>query len=162
SDRRQGAAELEIGVVLVAQAALQPPAHARQLRGVERQALLLRHLDRHRAELAQPARAAELTPARPDAAEALGLVAVADLLNLDSQVEGLGEIADEIAEVHPVVGKEVEDHLRAVEDALGLDQLHRQASLADAMGADPLRIASAALIRLLARELAVIGLLDHA
>ena len=49
----------------------------------------------------------------------LGLVAVADLLHLDARVQGLRQVAHQIAEVDALLGEEVEDHLRAVEDALG-------------------------------------------
>src|SRR4051812_49552838 len=44
---------------LVAQAAFEPAAHARELRRVEAEALLLRHLDRDRLERLQPRGAAE-------------------------------------------------------------------------------------------------------
>src|SRR6185436_16040477 len=67
-DLRERAAELDVRLVLVAEAALEAPAHPRELRRVERQALLLRHLDRDRLELLQPRRAAQLPPAGPDAA----------------------------------------------------------------------------------------------
>src|SRR5690348_10993291 len=63
-DRRERASELDVRLVLVPETALEPPAHARELRGVEREALLLRHLDRDGLELLQPGGAAELASAR--------------------------------------------------------------------------------------------------
>src|SRR6266566_3557403 len=73
-DRRQRLLELDVRLVLVAQTALEPPAHAGELRGVERQALLLRHPDRHGLELLQPRGAAQLAPARADPARHLARV----------------------------------------------------------------------------------------
>src|SRR5881397_3552743 len=78
ADRGQRLPELDVGLVLVAETALEPPAHARELGGVQREALLLRHLDRDGLELLEPRRAAELPPAWSDAAGHLGLVARAD------------------------------------------------------------------------------------
>src|SRR5690349_16461806 len=64
AERRQRAPEREVRVVFVAQTALETPAHAGELRGVQRETLLLGHLHRDGAELAEPARAAKLAPAR--------------------------------------------------------------------------------------------------
>src|SRR4030042_898915 len=63
-----GPARLPAGVriVLVDQAAHQPPADPGELRRVERQLLVLRHLDRDRLEVAQEGRAAELPAARSE------------------------------------------------------------------------------------------------
>src|SRR5687767_12420596 len=63
---------------LVPQAALEPPAQAGKLRGVQAQVLLLRHLDGDRLERRQERRAAERTSARSVAAQGLGLVTDAD------------------------------------------------------------------------------------
>src|SRR5262245_15375290 len=60
ADLRERASERDVGLVLVAEAALQPAAHPRELRRVQREVLCLRHLDRDRVELAQPRAAAEL------------------------------------------------------------------------------------------------------
>src|SRR6266478_3094681 len=92
-DRRQRLLELDVGLVLVAEAALEPPAHAGELRGVERQTLLLRHPDRHGLELLQPRGAAQLAPARTDPARNLGLVARADLLHVDARAQQLAQLA---------------------------------------------------------------------
>src|SRR5216110_83694 len=62
-DRRERAPELDVRLILVPETALEPPAHAGELRGIERKALLLRHLDRDGLELLQPGRAAELASA---------------------------------------------------------------------------------------------------
>src|SRR5256885_1339529 len=64
---------------LVAQAALQAPAQPRELRRVEAQLLLLRHLDRDRLEGLQKRRAAERPAAGAVAAVHLRFVADADL-----------------------------------------------------------------------------------
>ena len=57
-------------------------------------------------ELLEVRRAAELPAAGPDAVHELGGVARADLLHLDARVELVGEIAHEVAEVHPLLGVE--------------------------------------------------------
>src|SRR5262245_63893186 len=126
---------------LVPQAALQPTALARQLRRIEAQLLLLRHLDGDRLERPQPRGAAERTAARPVPAQPLGLVADADLPHPDAQAERRREIAHELPEVHTRFGRVIEDEARAVERVLDLRQLHRQPALADlqlshAMGLD--------------------------
>src|SRR5689334_6759869 len=54
---------------LVAQAALETAALSRQLRRIQAELLLLRHLDRHRLERGQPGRAAQRSAAGPVAAE---------------------------------------------------------------------------------------------
>src|SRR2546422_4570404 len=79
----EAAPALDVEVVFVAQAAEQPAAPSRDLRGVERQMLILGERQAHRAQLGQPARAAVLAPAPPHAVEPLGLVARADLAQLD-------------------------------------------------------------------------------
>ena len=85
---------------LVAQAAFQAAAHARQLRRVQAEVLLLGHLDRHRLERLQPGRAAQRAAAGAVAAEHLGFVAHADLAHLDAHPEMRGQIAHQLAEVH--------------------------------------------------------------
>src|SRR5205823_6245174 len=63
---------------LVAQAAFQTAAQARQLRRVEAQVLLLGHLDRHRLERLQERGAAQRPAAGAVASVHLGLVADPD------------------------------------------------------------------------------------
>ncbi len=126
----QPASELQVGVELVAEAALQTATHSRQLRGVERQALLLRHFHRDRVELRQPRRAAQLAAARPNGADHLRLIPGADLFHLDARVQHVREVTDELPEVDPLFRRKAEDDLRPVEDTLGLDELHFQAELA--------------------------------
>src|SRR5262245_54479088 len=87
--RRQLAAHLLVRGVLVAQAALEPPALSRELRRVQGQTLFLHHLDRDRLELAQPGRAAQLAPADAHPARHLRLVPRADLLEIDADAEQL-------------------------------------------------------------------------
>src|SRR6059036_2106677 len=67
---------------LVAETTLQSPAQPGELRGVEAQLLLLRHLDRHRLERLEEGRAAQRAAARAVAAVHLRLVAHADLPHL--------------------------------------------------------------------------------
>src|SRR6266446_2966872 len=83
---------------LVAQAALEASALAGELRRVEAELLLLRHLDRHRLERVEPGRAAERAAAGPVAAEHFRRVAHADLAHLDADVEVPGQVAHQLAE----------------------------------------------------------------
>ena len=117
--RRRG---LDVGGVLVDQAALEPAALPRHLGRGHGQVLVLGHLDRHRGELRQEGRAAELAPARPDAAHHLGLVAHADLAQLDAGVVASGQIADQIPEVDALLGGEIEDGASATLE-LGAEDL---------------------------------------
>jgi len=86
-------ARLHVEIVLVAEAAQQPPAAARDLRRVERQVLILGERQAHRAQLRQPARAAVLATAPAHAVEPLRLVPRADLPQLDARVEQAREVA---------------------------------------------------------------------
>src|SRR5437667_10961445 len=63
---------------LVAQAALEAPAEAGQLGGIETQILLLGHLDRHRLERGEKRRTAQRPAARAVSPDHLGLVTHAD------------------------------------------------------------------------------------
>src|SRR5437899_2213734 len=94
---RQAALELQVRLVLVPHAALEPPALSRELRLIEGQPLLLHHLDGDRLEFLEPRRAAELASADAEPTGHLGLVARADLLHLDARGERLPERARELA-----------------------------------------------------------------
>src|SRR5437773_1166037 len=161
-DRRQRLLELDVRLVLVAQAALEPPAHAGELRGVERQALLLRHPDRHRLELLQPRGAAQLAPARADSARHLGLVARADLLHLDARAQQLAQLAPQVAEVDPLLAREEEGDLARVEGRLGLDQLDREVPAAHQLERRAVVLPLPLEVLILARQVAGVGLLDDA
>src|SRR5439155_632738 len=113
---------------LVAQAALQPAAQAGQLRGIQAQVLLLRHLDRDRLERREKRRAAERPSARAVAANHLRFVPHADLPHLDARVELGRELAPELAENDAAFGGEIENEARAVERLLGLCELHAEPS----------------------------------
>ena len=132
-----------------------------ELRRVERQALLLRHLHRHRLELAQPGRAAQLAPARADAADTL-VSSRAPICFISMRVwSASAEVADEVAEVEPLLGGEEEGHPAAVERALDLDQLDRQrAARGCTLERGALLLALALQVAVLAREVAGVGLLD--
>ena len=147
---------------LVAQAALQPAAQARQLRRVEAQLLLLRHLDRHRLERRQKRRAAERTAARAVAADHLRFVAHADLPHLDARAELRRELAHELAEIDAAFGREIEDQPRTVERLLDARELHAEAALADLQRRDPVRVTLALLVLQPHDDVVVRGEADHA
>src|SRR5882724_1506613 len=102
----QAAAQLLVGGELVEEAALEPAAIAEELAVGERHVLGLGHLHGDGVELLEMGRAAELPPAGADAVHELGGVPGADLLHLDPRVELVGEVAHEVAEVHPLLGVE--------------------------------------------------------
>ena len=77
-------ARFHILLVFIYQAAAQSPAHARDLAGRERNALLFGHLDRHRAELGQEHRATAVCQATgAHAAQVFGDIARPNLTHLD-------------------------------------------------------------------------------
>ena len=78
----------------------------------------------HRSQLGQPRRRAVLATAAADAAEPLGLVANADLLELDARAEQRRELAHEVPEVDALLGREVDRELAPVPLPLGVRQLH--------------------------------------
>src|SRR5262249_26830653 len=161
SDRRQAAAELDVRLVLVAHAALEPAALARELGRVERQALRLHHLHRDGLELPQPRGAAELAAAHAEPARHLRLVASADLLHLYPGVQAVGDPAGDVPQVQPILGGDERRHLAAVERALDLDQLPRRVAAED-LEHGALQLALALEIAVLAREVPSVGLLHHA
>ena len=81
------ALEILIGLELIAQAAHQTTANARDLSGVEGKILLLCHANGDRLELATKARAAQLLAAMGKTAHQACLVAHADLAHIDTHVK---------------------------------------------------------------------------
>ena len=65
-----------------------------------------------------------------------GLVANADLAQLDAGAEDAGQVFDQVAEIHAAVGREVEQHLAIVKSILRIDQLHLQAVRMDLLLTD--------------------------
>src|SRR5262249_19865617 len=119
----QIAAHLAVRLVLVAQAALEPPALPGELRRRDRQPLLLHHLDRDRLERSQPRGAAELASADADPARRLRPVARSDLLHLDAGLQRVGDLTSEGAEVEPLLGRQEHGGPGAVRRGLDLDEL---------------------------------------
>src|SRR5262249_12309704 len=116
---------------LVPQAALEPAAEPGQLRGIQAELLLLRHLDRDWLQRRYERRAAQRPAAGPVAADHLRLVADADLPHLDAHAEFAGQLAHQLAEIHAPLGREVEDQPRAVELHLDPGELHAEPPLAN-------------------------------
>src|SRR5256884_4384910 len=126
-------ARLHVEVVLVAEAAEQAPAAARDLRRVERQVLILGERQAYGPELRQPARAAVLAAAPAHAVEPFGFVARPDLAQLDARVEQARQVPHQRAEVHALLGREVDRELLLVPLPLGIGDLHREIVLAHAI-----------------------------
>ena len=70
------------------------------------------------------------------AADHLGLVADADLPQLDAGAEHAGQVLDQLAEVHAAIGGEEKQDLAAVKATLHPHQLHLQLVLLDLLFAD--------------------------
>ena len=137
-DLRRTRLEILVGLVLVAQAAHEPAAGARDLAGIEREILLLGHLDGDGLERAAHADAAQHLAAMADAAHGAGLVANAHLAHVDVDVEPRREVAHELAEVDALLGREVEDGVVSVEHVLHVDGLDIEVALLGELAEDRL------------------------
>src|SRR5258706_2473101 len=137
----------DVVLILVRQAAHQPAANARDLGGIERQVLLFGHLDGNDVELGEPGAATQRLAAHADAPEELGVVARADLSQLDARVKLGGEVAHQRAKVHPLLRREVEGEAAAVVGVLRLHQLHGEAVAGHAVRAATQHILLFGLIR---------------
>ena len=109
----------------------QSAADAGDLRRIQRQILHLCHLDRHRLEVRQPAVAAKTASAATDTAQHFGLIAHADLSELDAHFEYTCQILDQFAEVYTSVCCKVKDDLALIEGVFHIDQLHHKSMLID-------------------------------
>ena len=143
----QGFARLDVLRLLVDQAALQPPALPRDPRRVQRQVLVLGHADGDRRELGQEGRAAQLPPARADAAHHLGLVAHPHLAQLDAVVQARRQVAHQLAEVDPLLGREVERGPVAAGRDLDPEELDAQPAGAGPLAGERQRLVLAAAAR---------------
>ena len=119
-----GAACIGIYIILVHQAALQLRALTRQLLGVERNLLHARSICRHAREARNPRCTTQLAATGTDTSDAARLLACANLLHLDADVEALGKDLDKLAEVDTLVGDVVEYSLELVALVLHIANLH--------------------------------------
>ena len=125
------ALEFLIGIGLVAKAAHEATAQARNLLRVQRQILVFRHANRHRIELAAQASAAQLLTAMPETADDASFVAHADLTHVDANVEFRSERAHEFAEIDALICLEIEDRLVAIEKEFDGHGMHIELVLLD-------------------------------
>ena len=116
-----------VGVLLIFQAAHQPPAGAGDLGGIQAEVLGLRHLDGNGQKPVQKLGTAEGPPADAKSPDHLGLVPHADLPELDAGPEHGGQVPHQLPEVYPAVGGEVEYDLVSVKAGGDVHQLHLQA-----------------------------------
>src|SRR2546425_7513995 len=112
--------------MLVVQATEQPAAGTGDLHGVERKTRRLRGRQAARLPLRQPARDAELAAAAPDPVQAFGLVTRADLAQLDARAKQARQVAHQRAEVHTLLGSEVDRELALVPLPFGVGDFHRE------------------------------------
>src|SRR5205085_10792124 len=137
---REAFALLDIELVLVAEAAHEATARARDLRGIERQALILRDAEIDGTQFRQPGARAVLPPAAPDTIESFGLVTDADLLQLNARPEHRREVADQITEIDALLGREVKRELFPIPLPLGVRDLHDELICLDALHRLPARV----------------------
>ncbi len=131
-------AEVLIQRMLVLQAAHQPAAGAGDPHRVDRQVLFLGHPDGHRLEVLQERRAAQVPSAGADAALQPGLIARADLAQLDPGPQLAGQVTDEGAEVNPAGSAEVDGESVRGRHVVHRGDLHGQGVGAnEALGRDP-------------------------
>src|SRR5581483_10388434 len=126
-DPREERARLLVERVFVTQAALEPAADALRGVGREREALDLRHAQRHRLEDAQEGRAAERAPADARAAARARALAGAELAELDARLRLRLEVARELAQVDAILGRVVDEEALAREELLRADDPHGEA-----------------------------------
>src|SRR5262245_406340 len=145
---------------LVRQTAHEPAAGAGDLRRVQRQVLLARHLQCDRVEALHPGRAAERAAARAAAIQPLRLVANADLAELDAGLEPACQVLHQLAEVHALLGREVERDPVAAERHLDLGELHLELAELHPLAAvvERLRLEREVLVLLV--EVLLLGLAD--
>ena len=130
--------EVLVQGMLVLQAAHQPAAGAGDAHGVDRQVLLLGHPHRDRLEVLEECGAAQVAATRADAALEPGLIAGADLPQLDPGPELAGQVADQSPEVDPARGAEVHGEGVAAGHVVHRRDLHGQLVGADEpLGRDP-------------------------
>ena len=129
--RGQRGTGLVVHVELVGEAAEQASAVARDLHRVQREVLLLGHLDRHGAQAVGDRVAAEGPAAHAHPAHHPGLVAHPDLAQLDAHLEGRDQVAHQVAEVDALLGREEEQDLLLVQEVVRAHQLHVEAARGD-------------------------------
>ena len=124
-----GGAPLKIRIVLllVGQTTKQPSAHSGNLGGIEKEVLILGHLDGHRLEAAQKTPATAHLTAVAKSADHLCLMAHPDLAKFDARAVVAHQVLDQFAKIHPARGREIKNHLTLVEVDLHIDELHVQA-----------------------------------
>jgi len=126
ADFRQFITGCRICLLFVTQAAHQPVTDSAYFLGIQWEILIFSQADAYRLKLAQKALAAQRLATGPQAPDYLGLVANSNLMQLDMAVKRRGQIAHQLAEVHPCVGGEEDGQMVAVEGIFRSYQLHLQ------------------------------------
>ena len=116
--------ELLVGFELVAQAAHEPAAAARDFLRVEREALLLGHANGNGVEITAHPAAAQLLAAVAQATDHARSIAHANLAHVHAHMELACQAAHKLAEVDTFLSLEEEDGLLAVEQKLHLYRMH--------------------------------------
>src|SRR5690606_28968723 len=157
---RHALEELAVHLVLVLQAAHQPPAGTRDLLGAPWELLVPRHPDAHRPEALQPGRAARAVAAHAQRAEHPRLVARADVDELDARRRAVGELLGEHAQGRLALARVRDDEQRLVDRELEGDDLHVGVHLAGAGLEEPLEVLGLGLQLLVALQVVRLRLAD--
>ncbi len=120
---------LVVEVAFVHQATFEAAADPGELVRIQGQVLVLGSLGRNRVELFDPGGATEFPPAHPVAAHAFGLVAHADLPQLDTRFELGCQITHQLSKVDSFFGGKVEGDFVAIKLIFAIDQFHHQLML---------------------------------
>jgi len=113
-----------VRLVLVSQAALEPPAATADLRQIQGGLLELGHGHGDRFEGLEEVLAAAFPSAGLEICEQPGFVAGSDLAHLDTRLKLGGESPNQLPKIDPLLGHEEQDDPLAAEDLLAIDDLH--------------------------------------
>ena len=123
------AVQFLVSVFLIFQTAHQSAADSGDLRRIQGQILLLRHLDGYRYEIRQIAVAAQRPSTDADTTADLCLITDTNLTQLDTSLEHTCQILYQFAEVDTSIRRKIEQHLVIIKRILRIDQLHFQTVL---------------------------------
>ena len=137
---RRDLLQLGVGLMLILETAHQTAAHTGNLRRIERQVLILCHIDGDRMEIIEIRAAAQLAAAAAQTADHLCLIAHADLAQLNTGAEHARKVLNQLAEVHTTVCGEVKQQLVHVKGAFRGDKVHFQTAVLDLLLADDKRL----------------------
>ena len=118
-----------VGLVFIGQTAQQTIADPGYFGRIERQILLLGHLDRYGIKVFNKRGAAQFTTAGTDTAEHFRFMPDTDLAHFNPGPKLLNQVFDQSPKINPAVGGKIKNHLAAVEITLDPNKMHVQIML---------------------------------